>query len=294
MTYINLDDDDDASFGEIHAQPQSGSTYQGLHGAKGPQGDANAMTDDGNEGGANDIVCDSLQNQVESSTESEDDSGLHDSDNSLSSEKDADDNGSGLARDDVPNAEGATTIPELYGEVEEGIGEEYYDSEELHSCSSTDEEMLAPCKPKYAEFNESIDMQDPHFKIGMKFSSFKQFREAVRNYGIKNRVVMNFRPNNSKRCKAICKKGCPFYLWAAPMIKDRNTIQIKSGNMNHECARDHNIRHVNAKWIAFNYLDQFRADPTWSINGIIQAVRSNQQVDISRLKAWRAMSIAKR
>ncbi|XP_039136666.1 uncharacterized protein LOC120273983 isoform X2 [Dioscorea cayenensis subsp. rotundata] len=104
---------------------------------------------------------------------------------------------------------------------------------------------------------------------------------------------MNFRPSNKKRFKAICKKGCPFYLWAAPMIKDHNTIQIKSGILKHECTRDHNVRHVSAKWVAEHYLDQFRADPGWLVAGIMQAVKKNQQVNITRLKAWRAKSIAK-
>ena len=99
----------------------------------------------------------------------------------------------------------------------------------------------------------------------MKFCSFKQFRETVRNYGIKNRCIMNFRPSNKIRCKAMCKKGCPFYLWASPMVTDKNTVQIKSGDLKHECTRDHNIRHVSAKWIAHNYLDQFRTDPSWSV-----------------------------
>ena len=92
----------------------------------------------------------------------------------------------------------------------------------------------------------------------------------------------------------MCKKGCLFYIWASPMVTDKNTVQIKSGNLKHECTRDHNIRHVSAKWIAHNYLDQFRADPSWSVAGIIQAVKHNQEVDISRLKAWRAKCIAKR
>lgn len=130
---IHLNDDDDASFGEIHAQPQSGSIDQGLHGAKGPQGDANAVQNGGKDGGANDTVYDSLQNQVESSGESYDDSGIHDSDNNLSNEKDAYDNDNDPVRDDVPNAKVATTVLEAYGEIEEGIEEEHYDSEELYS-----------------------------------------------------------------------------------------------------------------------------------------------------------------
>lgn len=126
----------------------------------------------------------------------------------------------------------------------------------------------------------------------MKFRSFTQFKEAVRNYAINNRCVINFKPNNKQKCKAFCKKKCPFYLWDAPMVKDKDTIQIKSGNLKHECSRDHHIRHVNAKWIAKKYMDQFRSDPSWKINGIIQAVKTNQEVHISKLTAWRAKSIA--
>lgn len=171
---------------------------------------------------------------------------------------------------------------------------DYGDSDNLQSASSTDEEDLAPPKCRYPEFNGDVDMENPHFRIGMKFRDFKQFKEAVRNYGIKNRYVMNFRPNTKKKCKAYCKKGCPFYLWASPMVRDKATVQIKTGVLEHECSRDHNNRHVSADWIARHYLEQFRADPTWKIAGIIQAVKTNQEVEISRLKAYRAKCLAQR
>ncbi|XP_039128877.1 uncharacterized protein LOC120265007 [Dioscorea cayenensis subsp. rotundata] len=167
-------------------------------------------------------------------------------------------------------------------------------SDELHSCSSADEDELGNSNPRYPEFNEHCDMRSPDFKIGMKFGSFNQFKEPVRSYEIKNRYEMNFNPNDKKRCRAYCMKGCPFYLWASLMIKDGSTVEIKSGNLNHECSRDHTNRHVNDKWIARVYLEQFSADPTWKIQGIIQAVKTNQEIDISRLKAYRAKSIALR
>ena len=59
------------------------------------------------------------------------------------------------------------------------------------------------------------------------------------------------------------------------MVKDGITVQIKSGRLEHECARDHNNKNVNADWIAKTYLEQFRANPAWKISGIIQAVKTN-------------------
>ncbi|XP_039120854.1 uncharacterized protein LOC120257450 [Dioscorea cayenensis subsp. rotundata] len=178
--------------------------------------------------------------------------------------------------------------------VELGEDSEYADSDAFQSASSTDEEELASSRARYPEFNGEVDMKNPQFKVGMKFRDFKQFKEAVRNYGIQNRYVMNFRPNTKKKCKAFCKKGCHFYLWVSPMVGDKSTVQIKSGVFKHECSKDHNNRHVRANWIAMNYLEQFRANPNWAISVIVQVVKTNQKVNVSRLKAYRVKCIAHR
>ncbi|XP_050226470.1 uncharacterized protein LOC126676334 [Mercurialis annua] len=172
----------------------------------------------------------------------------------------------------------------------EDCDSDYAVSNELYSCSDSDcdDESI---KPRFPEFNEE-NMDNPEFEIGMLFSSFGQFKEAVRNYGIRNRYVMKFKPNNKTRCKAYCKKGCPFNIWASLMQDDVSTVQIKSGKLEHQCTRDHNIRHVNPKWLSKKYLEQFRADPNWSLDGIMQAVRSNQKANISRVTAYRSKFLA--
>ncbi|XP_039127971.1 uncharacterized protein LOC120264236 [Dioscorea cayenensis subsp. rotundata] len=198
---------------------------------------------------------------------------FHDSDYDFSNESN---------RDKVNTNETERVVVGIIGEPPRSVQEidiesDYLESDEFQSCSSTDEDELISKRPKYSEFNDECDMRNPQFEIGMKFRSFKQFKEAVKNYGIRNRYVLKFKPNSQKRCKALCKKNCSFYLWASPMVKDSNTIQIKSGHLKHECARDHNNKHVNAEWITNAYLEQFRADPNWKVSGIIQAVKINQR-----------------
>lgn len=78
------------------------------------------------------------------------------------------------------------------------------------------------------------------------------------------------------------------------MVGDRNIIQIKIGFLDHEYSRDHVNWHVNADWMARTYLKQFRAGLVCNIAGIIQAIKSKQEVDISRVKAYRAKCIAHR
>lgn len=46
----------------------------------------------------------------------------------------------------------------------------------------------------------------------MKFKSVKQLKEIVNNYGIRNRYVMNFKPNSKKTVKTFWNRICPFYL----------------------------------------------------------------------------------
>lgn len=98
------------------------------------------------------------------------------------------------------------------------------DLKDLESWSSTNEEDLDPIRSKYAEFNEESDMKEPELKIGMKFSIFKQFKEAVKNYGIKNKCAMDFKPNNKKRCKAFWKRGCPWYFYGLLLCLKTNIV----------------------------------------------------------------------
>lgn len=56
---------------------------------------------------------------------------------------------------------------------EAGVESNYAWSDELNSCSSTDEDELVSNRPRYVEFNEECDMKNPKFKIEMKFRSFR-------------------------------------------------------------------------------------------------------------------------
>lgn len=64
--------------------------------------------------------------------------------------------------------------------------------------------------------------------------------------------------------------------------------------MEHECPREHNNRHVNPDWIVRHYLEKIREDPSWKLVGIIETVKTNQEVGITGIKAYRAKSIAQK
>lgn len=78
------------------------------------------------------------------------------------------------------------------------------------------------------------------------------------------------------------------------MLTDKDTVQIKALILEYDCTRDHNNRLVKTNWKPRNYLEQFRVDHSWKITAIVQAVKSNHKVDISRLISYRAKYIAYR
>ncbi|KAL2470218.1 DBD Tnp Mut domain-containing protein [Abeliophyllum distichum] len=75
----------------------------------------------------------------------------------------------------------------------------YLSSEELNIDYSSDDED----NYKFPEFCES-NMKDPRLEVGMEFKSIVEFKQAVRNYGIKNRYSVKFKVNDPKRAQGVC------------------------------------------------------------------------------------------
>ncbi|KAE8722753.1 hypothetical protein F3Y22_tig00013680pilonHSYRG00033 [Hibiscus syriacus] len=87
--------------------------------------------------------------------------------------------------------------------------------ESLHTENESDSESDSDGRGKYRcpKFNDETDMENPQFKVGMIFGDKLKFKEAVRQYGIKNRVDVRFKRIDSVRVHVVCKEGCS---WANP------------------------------------------------------------------------------
>ncbi|KAK8689666.1 hypothetical protein V6N13_088379 [Hibiscus sabdariffa] len=86
-------------------------------------------------------------------------------------------------------------------------------------------------RPRYPEFNSDMDMEKPKFVKGLVFSNRTVLKEAIKQYGRVERVEIKLKKNDKRRLQAVCKEGCPWKLWAAPLNpKDsmNQTWQIKT------------------------------------------------------------------
>ncbi len=69
-------------------------------------------------------------------------------------------------------------------------------------------------------------------------------------------------------------------------------MQIKTGHFEHSCGKEFSNFPVTAKWLASHYLETFKHDPNWSLNGIIARVKVDFSFTIDPVKAWRAKEFA--
>lgn len=176
--------------------------------------------------------------------------------------------------------------------VEFGKDLDYENSDSLHSQDESDD--LGSMK-RWQEFNQEIDIENPKIEKGMIFSDREALKEAIKQYGRRNRYNLKFVRNEKLRVKAICKEKCTWVLWGSKMSrsdKSDNTWQIKTYNSEHTCSKDIKNRNVTSKWMASHYLHKFVADHKYSITSLQQDVRRDFNLLVHLSKYYRAKQIA--
>lgn len=120
--------------------------------------------------------------------------------------------------------------------LEEGHETPYYDSSDDEA--SFDEQgssgELVKHESKYPRFRNNNSSTSP-FSLGMKFSSKKEFKDAVIQYALTERRVINFTKDESHRVRAKCDWAtCPWYCLLSLTTRSESW-QINSFTAEHTC-----------------------------------------------------------
>lgn len=157
-------------------------------------------------------------------------------------------------------------------------------SDELQSVHSNSDE---DGKTRYPEYRRETDLGKVMFKTGMLFCTAKEFREAVREYAIKQGKDIKFVKNETTRVRAICAaKSCPWYILGS-LTQKGEAFQVKSFESEHKCVRAFNIRHANSKWLASKYVDSIRSNPNMPLEHLQDRIKADFIVNVSRSQAYR-------
>ncbi|KAL0449488.1 UNVERIFIED_CONTAM: hypothetical protein Slati_1505200 [Sesamum latifolium] len=117
-------------------------------------------------------------------------------------------------------------------EFEQLSGDEniIWSDDKLNSNKGSDEDEEKG--ETFPVFNPSC-MFDPHFELGMIFSTKEEFRTAIQSHAIKAKRNIKFAKNDKKRVHAKCfDKDCPWRIHAC-RLKGEFTFEIQDYVLGH-------------------------------------------------------------
>ncbi|KAL4309024.1 hypothetical protein GQ457_01G010200 [Hibiscus cannabinus] len=161
------------------------------------------------------------------------------------------------------------------------------DSDSLHSAHGSDSDS-----PIWTEFNTERDMENPKFKVSLVFPNKETLKEALRQYGRKNRYYVKFDINDRRRLRAVCKDGCPWKLWASKTDSVTENFQIKTFNDVHTCSKVMKNKNITSKFLAKTYLHRWQRDRNYSDKLLRQEAEEDFVATIPRSKCLRARRYA--
>lgn len=104
------------------------------------------------------------------------------------------------------------------------------------------------------EFNNTVDMEDPKFELGMLFSSVEAVKNAVKQHSIKHGKQLKLKVERTK-VRAKCRGGCKWTLYASVM-QGGSTLQVKT--LINTCPRSYTNSNVSSRWLDKKYYERFK------------------------------------
>jgi hypothetical protein len=149
---------------------------------------------------------------------------------------------------------------------------------------------------KFKTFEPDFDMNNPVFKLGMKFSNVKELRKALAFYTVRNRVKIVKTRNTASILNARCdgklgKQKCTWFFRASEDSREHCMV-IKKFCGVHICSRQWNVKALAAPFLTQKFIDEFRDDEKMSLKSFATKVRKEFNMVSKRWKLGRARKAA--
>ncbi|XP_058764112.1 uncharacterized protein LOC131637534 [Vicia villosa] len=133
------------------------------------------------------------------------------------------------------------------------------------------------------------------FKVGMEFSSLKQFKKAVLEHNVLNGREVKFAKNDGERCRVICKdkQQCGYTVLCSRVLRTES-FRIKTLIQKHKCGRKFFNKNANADWVSRIIVDKLKNNSGMKLNEIVSDVRLRFATEITGCRAFKARQIARR
>ena len=121
----------------------------------------------------------------------------------------------------------------------------------------------------------------------MKFPNSKVFREALREYAIKEPVDIKFKLNEKKKILVYCINECGWRCYAS-RLPGELTFQIKTFNPECTCPRSFKHSQVTSSYVARKFMQEFDKNPDWKVVGVQHHVKQALEIDINYSQVYGA------
>lgn len=179
------------------------------------------------------------------------------------------------------------------GTGQEGNESEYDDSDDdLLTPANSDEDETREERKKRSGTLVKADTDFAVFtwKVGQRFASRDDFKDAVAKYAILQGRDLVFEISDQKRQQRLgvrCVPGCGFYLYGA-WDSRRATFVVKRVESDHTCQRNmKRNRQLKSTWVARQFLEVFKSRPHWPAKEIIETIRRAYKVVVRRGFAYK-------
>ncbi|XP_042752735.1 uncharacterized protein LOC122195219 [Lactuca sativa] len=161
--------------------------------------------------------------------------------------------------------------------------------------------------------NSEARVSDP-FYVYQKFTLSEELKNAIRQHVVETRRELDFIKNDKNRVRAICKgtisdlgqldpcgpsqsnkesleNNCPWVLYASKWEQDVDW-EIKTYEKEHRCLQTRNVKACTYKFLAKKIVQQIESNPTIPTRALQEQLQREYQVDISKMKVFRAKTEA--
>ncbi|XP_058744588.1 uncharacterized protein LOC131617289 [Vicia villosa] len=175
----------------------------------------------------------------------------------------------------------------------EHIIDDDYLTDELDSGADDDSDGGRPSMVKFRD-DEKL-RKEFKFKVGMEFSSLKQFKKAVLEHNVLNGREVKFAKNDGERCRVICKdkQQCGYTVLCSRVLRTES-FRIKTLIQKHKCGRKFFNKNANADWVSRIIVDKLKNNSGMKLNEIVSDVRLRFATEITGCRAFKARQIARR
>ncbi|XP_058776094.1 uncharacterized protein LOC131650398 [Vicia villosa] len=151
-------------------------------------------------------------------------------------------------------------------------------------------------RPRVVRLNEEDGVsKDFKIKVGMEFSSLRQFKTCILEHNVLNGRDVRFEKNDAVRCRVVCKeKGQCNYTVLCSKVLISTTFKIKTLFAKHKCGRQFFNKSAKAEWVAKVIVDRMKNCSKMKLNDVIEYVRVRYATEIPGCRAFKARQIAKR